>query len=130
MSVCSSRPTTLAGKLAAIGQRHGDGDGAIDNVVVGRDVAVLANDDARAESALRYQAHFGSATLPIEARKSVGSHGDLSSRDLGGDLYDARRDALDDIGKRSAFQLSAGYGLRVPLQRDRGIGVLSGLETG
>ncbi len=120
----------LTGKLPTIGQRHGDGDGAIDNVVVGCDVAVLANDHARAESALRYQANFGSATLPIEARKSVGSLGDLSSRDLGGDLYDARRDALDDIGKRSVFQLAAGCGLRVPLQRDRGIGVLSGLETG
>ena len=122
----------LGGKLAAIGQCHSDDVSAIDHVVVGRDVAVLANNHARTDSASRDQAHFRSATLTIEARKSGGRCGELSSRDLRGDLHNSGRNALYDIGKGGAFLffLFAAYWLRISLQSDCRIGVLCSLQSG
>ena len=50
MSVCGSVPIDLGGELAAVGQRDLHRGRAFNDVIVRQDVAVRADDDARAET--------------------------------------------------------------------------------
>ena len=52
-------PTTFALKRAAVGQLDADLVGAVDDVVVGQDVAVGPDDHARAEAAFTPLRHLG-----------------------------------------------------------------------
>ncbi len=53
MSVAGSEPTTVPAKCPAVRQRHGDALGALDDVVVGQDVAVAIDDEPAAGAPAR-----------------------------------------------------------------------------
>ena len=106
-------------------------------MVVGRDVAVGANNHARAQASLRGLAHFGRAATAeevaergrVEAPECVFARGGFVRCDTRGDFHDAGRDALHDVGERGAFDPVAGDRLRLALEGDGWVGVLRGPKT-
>ena len=62
-------PTTLAVERAAVGQLDLDVVGAVDDVVVGEDVAVRLDDDARAEAAFAALAAAACAAAELVAEE-------------------------------------------------------------
>ena len=99
-SVAGSMPTTSRPQRAAVGQRHRDPIGALDDVIVGQDVAVGVDDEAAAGALTRH--------VVVARPASVGSSGPdavprlVTAARRGVDVHDGRVDPLGDVGEVDA----------------------------
>ena len=106
-SLGSIRPDDLGLEAAAVGQLDVHLLGAVDDVVVGQDVAVGPDDDAGAQTAFTPLGHLPAApALPeLVAEELTQSFGkflaDVANAPLRANRHDGRRHLLDHSGIRS-----------------------------
>ena len=128
-------PDDLGLELAPVEQAHGHLIGAIDDVVVGEDVAVLGDDEARAGALLEaglllHRGHApeelfeaGGTSIRGAFRRGLSLLAGLDVDDAGLDVLGDRREGLAQVIERSggrqgsAWRLDRGRGLNLLLGR-------------